>query len=134
MVSKSQIFLPLNLRIDNKEILVIGGGKVGAQKVRLLKRFAANITVLSIQVSQELILEKVRWIKKGYEKNDLNGYFIIYACTNNRALNMQIKKDAEKLNCLVNVVDDPELCDFISPAIYKENEMTVAVSSNGQNV
>ncbi len=47
---------------------------------------------------------------------------------------MQIKKDAEKLNCLVNVVDDPELCDFISPAIYKENEMTVAVSSNGQNV
>jgi len=49
-------------------------------------------------------------------------------------LNQQIKTDAESLGILTNVVDNPGLCDFVSPAIYKRNHITIAVGSNGQEV
>lgn len=59
---------------------------------------------------------------------------LIYACTNIRELNQQIKNDAHQLGRLINVVDKPDECDFVSPAIYRNKNISVAVSSNGQNV
>ncbi len=64
----------------------------------------------------------------------MNGFFLVYACTNNIEVNRRIKADAEICKILVNVVDNRELSDFISPAVFKQDEMTVAISSNGQNV
>jgi len=72
--------------------------------------------------------------EKPYEKSDLEGAFLVYACTNIIELNQQVKTDAESLGILVNVVDNPKLCDFVSPAIYKRNHMTIAVGSNAQEV
>jgi len=60
--------------------------------------------------------------------------FLVYACTNISGLNRRIKTDGETLGILTNVVDNPGLCDFVSPAIYKHEHITVAVSSNAQEV
>lgn len=127
-------FLPISLNITNKKILFIGGGNVCLHKIHAVQQFTSNITILSIDFLPEVIDLGFECIYKSYEKNDLQNYSIIYACTNNREINKQIESDAKEYNALVNVADDPELCDFISPAIYKDEEISIAVSSGGKNV
>lgn len=128
-------FLPISIDIKNEQILIIGGGKVGLHKVEGLERFTQNIKIISREVSDEI--KERKWltiVEKEYEPSDLEGHLIVYAATNNQTLNTQIRNDARAYRCLVNVVDKPANCDFISPAIFKHNDMSVAVSSNGTNV
>ncbi len=128
------IYLPICFEISKKNILIVGGGKVALQKIKILEDFTSNITVVSLQISREIKSKSITCIKKEYSGAMLNGFSLVYACTDDKKLNKQIKDDAQKLNILVNIVDDPGLSDFISPAIFKQNNMTVAVNSNGQNV
>jgi len=130
-----QVFLPVLINITDKKILMIGGGKVAAHKLSTLLKFAGNITILAPEIIHEIMNDnRLDFMIKSYEKNDLLNFHIVYACTNNRKVNAVIKKDANDLGLLVNVADDPELCDFISPAIYKDDNITVAVGSNAQDV
>lgn len=133
-MSNQMTYLPVSLNITNQKILLVGGGKVALEKVTSLKRFTSDIHIVTEQADQIIKDAGFPITYKSYEKSDLEGYFIVYACTNIRDKNMEIKKDCEDLNTLVNIVDNPKLCDFISPAIYKHENMTVAVSSNGQEV
>lgn len=128
-------FLPISIDIENEQILIIGGGKVGLHKVEGLERFTQNIKIISREVSDEIrTREWLTIVEKEYEPSDLEGHLIVYAATNDQVLNSQIRKDSRQYRCLVNVVDKPSNCDFISPAIFKHNNMSVAVSSNGENV
>lgn len=114
---------------------MIGGGKVAAHKLSTLLKFTTNVTILAPVINDEIINDKRLNVNiKSYERNDLSNFNIVYACTNDRKVNAVIKKDANDLGLLVNVADDPELCDFISPAIYKDNNITVAVGSNARDV
>ena len=129
-----QTFLPVSLNITNKKILVIGGGRIASHKISFLEQFTGNITVVALEVCDTIKEKGYPFITKPYEKADLEGAFLVYACTNNNEVNQQIKIDAESFGILVNVVDNPGLCDFISPAIFKRGNITVAVGSNGQEV
>ncbi len=129
-----QTFLPITINITNKKLLIIGGGKVAAHKLSILNGFSNNITVLAPQICEEIESTHINTIKKKYEEDELDGYFLIYACTNNTELNAKIKEDANERGILVNIADDSLKCDFISPAIYRSNNITVAVGSNGQDV
>ncbi|MEI6757754.1 MAG: bifunctional precorrin-2 dehydrogenase/sirohydrochlorin ferrochelatase [Chlorobium sp.] len=129
-----KVFLPLNIRIDDKKILFVGGGKIAMHKIQTVEQYTRNITILSPWISEELKAKGFVEIIKEYEKKDLEGFFLVYACTNDIEVNRQIKNDAAELRIMVNVVDNRELSDFISPAVFKQDEMTIAVSSNGQNV
>jgi siroheme synthase-like protein len=128
-------FLPICIDIEHEKILIIGGGKVGLHKVEGLESFTHNIKVIATQVNDEI--RKRNWVEiveKAYEPSDLEGHLMVYAATNDSELNSQIRCDARKYRCIVNVVDKPANCDFISPAIFKQDKMSVAVSSNGENV
>ncbi|MDR1524395.1 MAG: bifunctional precorrin-2 dehydrogenase/sirohydrochlorin ferrochelatase [Tannerella sp.] len=127
-------FLPVSVNITGKKILIIGGGKVGYHKASVLSRFTAEATVISPEFHDGFGDLPFKLVKKEYERTDLEGAFLVYICTENEALNARIKNDAETLNVLACVCDNPALCDFISPAIYKEGNVTVAVSSNARNV
>jgi precorrin-2 dehydrogenase/sirohydrochlorin ferrochelatase len=127
-------FLPISINITDKKILIIGGGRIASHKIGFLEQFSKNITVIGLEVIDAIKNREITWVEKTYEKSDLNGFFLIYACTNIIELNQQVKADAESLGILCNVVDNPKLCDFVSPAIYKKGIYTVAVGSNAQNV
>jgi len=128
-------FLPVCIDIQNEKILIIGGGKVGLHKVEGLERFTRNIKVVSKEICDGIrTREWIEIVEKEYDKSDLNGHLLVYAATNNHDLNSQIRMDARDYRCLVNVVDNPSNCDFISPAIFSHSNMAVAVSSNGENV
>lgn len=131
-------FMPISLDLQNKEILIIGGGKQGAHKIELLLRFTSNIRIISKEFcrkAKELIRENnLKYKEVKYSKRFLKGSHILYACTDDRNLNKKILKDGHSKHMLVNVADDPDICDFVSPAIYIEDNMRVAVSSNGKDV
>jgi len=127
-------FMPIAIDVADKKVLLIGGGKVAQHKIDSLKNYANNIVIIGKTVDEGIKNSGYKYIEKEYEAADLEGSTLIYACTNIRELNQQIKKDAELLGKLVNVLDKPDECDFVSPAIYQKDYISIAVSSNGQNV
>ena len=127
-------FLPISINISGKKILIIGGGKVACHKASVLSRFTDEATVISPSFHDGFRSLPFETIAKEYEKTDLDGAFLVYVCTENRELNARIKSDAEDAGILTSVCDNPSLCDFISPAIYKHDNVTIAVSSNARNV
>ncbi len=132
---KSQMtFLPVSLNVTGKKILLVGGGRIASHKIGFIEQFTKNITVVALEVLDTIKQKGIRFTEKAYEKSDLDGYFLVYACTNIVELNQRVKEDAESLGILCNVVDNPVLCDFVSPAIYKNGHYTVAVGSNAQDV
>lgn len=132
--SFSNNFLPVSINIANKKIVIIGGGRVGFHKATLLNRFTDEVTVISPEFQKEFDRLPFRQIKKKYDMEDIKDAFLIYICTENEELNARIKRDAEELDILASVCDNPTLCDFTSPAIYKQDNITIAVASNTRNV
>ncbi len=127
-------FLPISINITNKKILIIGGGRIAGHKIGFLEQFTSKITIVALEVIDSIKEKGYHCSEKAYEKSDLEGAFLVYACTNIIELNLKVKSDAESLGILTNLVDNPKYCDFVSPAIYKREHITVSVGSNAQEV
>ncbi len=127
-------FLPISIDISNQKILVIGGGESALKKIRILQRFGARIDVIAEKINDEVKATGVSCTAKSYEKRDLSGYLMLYSCTNNTELDRQIALDGKAAGVLVNIHDNPALCQFVSPAIFQDGNISVAVSSNAENV
>lgn len=127
-------FLPISINIEGKKILIVGGGRVGLHKATILHRFTNEATVISPQFKDGFEALPFMLVQKAYEPSDLDGALLVYICTENSELNQQIKRDAEQRHVLASVCDNPPLCDFTSPAIYKEGDLTIAVASNAKDV
>lgn len=127
-------FLPISIDISNRKILVIGGGQSAFKKITILQRFNADVEVLATVVCDDIKQMGIKYTEANYQKEFLPGYIMLYSCTNNPEVNQQILADGKALGVLVNIHDQPDLCEFVSPAIYKNGKLTVAVGSNGENV
>jgi precorrin-2 dehydrogenase/sirohydrochlorin ferrochelatase len=127
-------FLPISIDISNSKILIIGGGQSALKKIRILQRSGAHLEVVAENIIDEVYETGIVCFRKSYEKSDLNGYLMLYSCTNNETLDRQIAQDGREAGVLVNIHDNPALCQFVSPAIYQDGNISVAVSSNAENV
>lgn len=127
-------FLPISIDISNQKILIIGGGTSALKKLKILQRFDAQVDVLGLSICDEIKQMDVDFFETAYNKELLRGYLMLYSCTNNPGLDLQILADGKEMGVLVNIHDKPELCQFVSPAIYKNKNITVAVASNAENV
>jgi len=127
-------FLPISIDISSSKILIIGGGQSALKKIRILQRSGANFEVVAENIIDEVYETGVPCFRKSYERSDLNGYLMLYSCTNNETLDRQIAEDGKAAGVLVNIHDNPALCQFVSPAIYQDGNISVAVSSNAENV
>lgn len=131
----NKTFMPIAIDVFNKKILVVGGGRVAYHKISSLMAYCNFIHVVATHIDNRIKqIRNITFEEKDYESHDIEGAFLIYACTNNHQTNLRIKQDAIKKNILINVVDTPEECDFVSPAIYKKDKISIAVSSNGSDV
>jgi len=123
--------------LNKKDCLVIGGGRVGFRKVETLLMYGANVDLISHDVIPEISIlidsEKIFWIDKDFHEDHLKGKVLIIAATNDRELNVRIKKAAGRYNIPVNVVDVPDLCSFIVPSIITCGDLTIAISTNGKS-
>lgn len=127
-------YLPISINIKIAHILIVGGGKVATHKAQLLNRFTDRAKVVSPVVSDELRQLPFTIIERPFQQCDLAGTDILYVCTGDRELNAQIKNMAQTAGVLASVCDDPELCDFVSPAIARHDRLTIAVGSDATDV
>ena len=127
-------FIPVNINTKLGRILVIGGGKVALHKLKTITRFSRNVTVIAPKILPEIGRLGVKVIRRPYCKILLKRAFLVYACTDDNAVNRQVRRDAREVGILANVADDKKLCDFISPAVYKRGHMVVSVCSQGKDV
>lgn len=132
--STGKNFLPIAIDITGEKILVIGGGQSAWNKIKILKRFDADVEVIALKVCDEIKESGIPYRLKAYEKADLSGFLMLYSCTNNPELDRQIVRDGREAGVLVNIHDQPALCQFISPAIYQKDHLRIAVTSNGTDV
>ncbi|WP_186171545.1 bifunctional precorrin-2 dehydrogenase/sirohydrochlorin ferrochelatase [Vibrio chagasii] len=129
-------YFPMFLDVENKPILVVGGGEVACRKVDSLLRAGANVTLVSPKVApylQQLVDEnKLHWVQNFYSSQIISKeYLQVWATTDNPSLNHQVYNNAKKLGILVNVVDDLPYCDFITPSMINRGRIQIAISSGG---
>lgn len=135
MESYSKSFFPIFIDIYNKPIKVFGGGKIAERRIKTLVQFCADLTVISPDITENIKLmsqkHNIKIKLKKYEKNDCNNAFIVIAATNNSDVNYQIFCECKKKNIIINIADCKEKCDFYFPAIIKNNNITIGISSDG---
>ncbi|MFV9505799.1 MAG: precorrin-4 C(11)-methyltransferase [Oscillochloridaceae bacterium umkhey_bin13] len=115
--------------------VVVGGGAVGERKARGLLATGLRIRLISPTATPQLQAwaaeQRLTWVQRGYHPDDLAGAVLVFAATNQRALNAQIARTAITRGLLCNVADDPSAGNVHLPALYRGTDVTVAVSTSG---
>jgi uroporphyrin-III C-methyltransferase/precorrin-2 dehydrogenase/sirohydrochlorin ferrochelatase len=125
-------YLPIFLNVRNKLCLVVGGGEVAKRKAGVLLEAGAKVRVVAPQIDSVLAEQKdVDPVVARFGAQHLDGVALVIAATDDRGVNQQVSELARARNIPVNVVDDPELCSFIMPAILDRSPLVVAFSSGG---
>lgn len=126
---------PIYLELSNRRAVVIGAGSVAARKVQTLHDAGARVIVIAEHVKptleQAFQLPNVELVLAPYHKNYLAGATLAIAATNDSVLNRKVFQDCQELEVLCNVVDQPELCDFYTPAIVKRGDLQIAIGTDG---
>jgi uroporphyrin-III C-methyltransferase / precorrin-2 dehydrogenase / sirohydrochlorin ferrochelatase len=130
-------FFPVFLDLENRDCLVVGGGRVAARKAGLLRRAGARMHVVAPQVCDELqrlaASGDIVWLQREFTDSDIDGKVLVIAGTDREAVNRRVSELAKRNNIPVNVVDQPELCSFIVPSIIDRSPVQVAVSTGGHS-
>jgi len=128
-------YFPIFIDTHNQTCLVIGAGEVAARKVELLLKTPAKITVVAPEhcntIAQYAETGDITLISREFEPTDIHNQKLIFVATNDNQLNAHIHQLATAKGLLVNVVDNPPLCEFITPAIVDRSPIVVALSSGG---
>jgi precorrin-2 dehydrogenase / sirohydrochlorin ferrochelatase len=123
------------LRLEGRRCVVVGGGPVGLEKVEGLLACDAAVTLVAPEAVGELERYadegSIAWERREYRAQDLDGAFLAIAATSITDLNRRVFEDAEARAMLVNVVDVPDLCNFILPAIVRHGPLSIAISTAG---
>jgi len=130
-------YFPIFLRLKGRLCLVVGGGEVAARKAALLLRAGADVHIvvpqLGATLSEMAAAGKITHRAKRFEKSDLENCRLVVGATNDSAVNEHVAAAARACSIPVNVVDQPQLCDFIFPSLIDRDPVTVAVSSGGSS-
>ncbi len=128
-------FLPIFLDVKDQPCLVVGGGEVASRKVALLRRANARVTVVSPALSETLATlasaGDIEARSRPVQASDLDGMRVVFAATNDKAVNAEVSSLARARGLPVNVADQPELCNFIMPSVIDRDPIQIAVSSGG---
>ena len=125
------------LDIKGKHCVVIGGGNVAERKVLSLLDAGAKVLVISPKLTPALkrlaVKKTIEYRHKTYEQGDLKGFFLAYSATNDPGTNKSVFNEAKKQGILLNVVDVPELCNFIVPSVVDRGDLSIAISTSGRS-
>ena len=128
---------PVDLRLEGRACVVVGGGAVACRKVEGLLRAGARVRVVAPSPDPQLLdhaaAGRVELVRRPYAPGDLAGAFLAIAATDDAAVNAAVLREARSERVLLNVVDDPAHCDFYVPAVVERGELTIAVSTGGQS-
>ncbi|BEE11173.1 siroheme synthase CysG [Aeromonas dhakensis] len=129
-------YLPIFCRLDNKPVLLVGGGEVAQRKARLLLDAGAQLTVVAPELDPELAElaanGSIEWLAGEFAPAQLAGKWLVVAATDRREVNALVYQSANQARIFANVVDDPKRSSFIMPSIIDRSPLMVAISSGGK--
>ena len=128
-------YFPIFLDANYISAMIIGGGEVASRKIELLLKSTVNITIMSEDVCagvERLInLHQLTWLKHNYQTGHFSQINIVIAATDDNLINEAVAEESRSLHILTNVVDQPDLCTYITPAIIDRSPMIIALTSSG---
>lgn len=128
---------PMFLKLAGRNCLVVGAGIIGESKIASLLEAEAHTRVVAPKASKQVQEwaddNKLEWLQREWEPNDLEGMFLVVGATSSPELHKQVFEEARKRGVLCNIVDVPELCDFYYPAVVQRGALQIAISTSGQS-
>ena len=130
-------FFPVSIDLNNKNILVIGAGKIALRKVETLLNYNCNIIVITKDILEEKFLDleednKIKILKnQEFEEKFLQDIFLIITATNNEVLNKNISQLCMNKNILVNNITSKNDMNVRFASIYEKDDIQIAISANG---
>jgi precorrin-2 dehydrogenase / sirohydrochlorin ferrochelatase len=128
-------YYPIYLDLKGRDVLVVGGGAVAEGKALQLLEAGARVTVVSPQLTEALRAAadrgEITHLGGSFAEGDLNGVFLVIGATDDRKVNEKVAMAAGERGLLCNVVDQPDLCNFITPALVTRGELQISVSTGG---
>ena len=130
-------FFPVSIDLNNKNVLVIGAGKIALRKVETLLNYNCNITVITKEILEEKFLEleknnKIKIFKnQEFEEKFLENIFLVITTTDNEILNKEISQLCMSKNILVNNVTSKDDMNVRFMSIYEKDDIQIAISANG---
>ena len=123
----------LNLR--DRPVVVVGGGEVAERRIEAVAEAGARVTVVSPEITarigQWVAAGRVRLERRRYRVGDLRGARLAYVATGDADANRAAREEADAEGVLLNVADEPALCDFLTPASVRRGDLTVGISTSG---
>lgn len=130
-------YYPINLNINDKRCLIIGGGQVAERKVEKLLSAGAKVVVVSSRLTSKLgklsRKGRIENIARNYRKGDLKGAVLAFGATNDSNVNRRILQEAREEGVLLNSVDDPKNCDFTVPSMVSRGDLLISISTGGKS-
>ena len=130
-------YYPVCLNVQGRRCVVVGGGEVGERKAERLAECGASVIVVSRSLTAHLTgmkrEGKIIHIEDDYRETHLRDAFLVIGATDRDDVNERIARDAREKRILANIVDDPDRCDFILPALFERGGLVVAVSTGGSS-
>jgi siroheme synthase-like protein len=136
-VKKRFPYYPIFIDIEDRSVLIVGGGVVCARKAETMLKYGARVTIVSPAFTDEIegwaAEDRVLLRRKLYDESDLDGASIVIASTDDLCVNARVARDCRRRKIPVNVVDVTHLCEFIVPAIVETGSIQIAVSTGGKS-
>ena len=130
-------FYPVLLRLDNKPVLIVGGGKVAERKVLSLLKCGAKVYIVSRELTPVLrgLLDdgKINLLGRDFLPEHLHNKFLCVVSTDDMEFNIRVAHVAKEKGVIVNVVDYPVECDFIVPSVIRRGDLVIAISTSGKS-
>lgn len=128
---------PIFIDLEERDVLIVGGGNVCARKAETMLRYGARVTIVSPEFTDEIegwaAAGQLALRRKWYDETDLDGAAIVIASTDDELVNTRVANDCRRRRIPVNVVDVTPLCEFIVPAIVESGSIQIAVSTGGKS-
>ena len=129
MTENNPVYFPIMLDLRGRKSVVVGGGNIARRKIDGLIEAGAKVTVIAPKCTE--MPTDVEIINREFEPQDLDGAWLVIAATDNPQVNMQVATVAEERHVWVNVVDEPQICTAIMPAVIRRGMLTLAISTSG---
>lgn len=138
MEERNELY-PVFLKVSNLNILIVGGGNVGLEKLTFLLKSSPNakVQMVALEFLEDTLelakAHKVEITKDVYHKKYLEGKHMVVACTDKVPVNEDVYRDCRERSLLVNVADNPPFCDFYMGGIVTKGNVKIAISTNGKS-
>ena len=130
-------FFPVSIDLNNKNVLVIGAGKIALRKIETLLKYNCNIIVITKEILEEKFLEleknnKIKIFKnQEFEEKFLENIFLVITATDNEILNKEISQLCMSKNILVNNITSKDDMNVRFMSIYEKDDIQITISANG---